>query len=94
MRIFSRIWLGISEDELRWRIVDSGRNTYEMRFEVRCSGGVSLNALSSSERRFKVVGIEAGVKRDAPKSGTHMALSCKRRFEYELREHVKNQVPS
>jgi hypothetical protein len=43
--------------------------------DVRFSEGISPRILPSSVKRFMVVLVEEGVKRDAPNNGTHTALS-------------------
>ena len=48
---------------------------YEMRLVVRTSEGVSRRTLISSVSREDVVGMDAGVRRDAPRRGTQMALN-------------------
>ena len=75
IKIFSRIWSGISVEGLRCKIVDGGRNTYEMRLAVNSSGGMRFKTSIKSCNSFDVGVMDVGVKREAPRSGTHTAFS-------------------
>jgi len=51
-------------------MVDSGRNIYEIKFDVKFSGGISFKSLIISDSRAVVEEMEEVDNRDAPSSGT------------------------
>ena len=57
-------------------MVDSGRNIYEIKFEAKFSGGISVKRLIISERRVVVEDVEEGDNRDAARSGTQTDRNC------------------
>ena len=86
MRSFSRIWSGISEERLRWRIDERGKNTYDMNEGFDATGSSSRRRWTSWERWDETTGIVDGNSLEEPRMGTQTALNWNSQGEVEQKK--------
>lgn len=66
----------MAEGGLRRRMVDRGKKIYETNDGVSCAAeSISWKAFRRSDMSAETVGTVAGVNKDVPISGTHMAFN-------------------